>query len=112
MRLIGPSGIQGIRKKPALLDRLSLQSVSIYDGKDIALFQFHFPVQELLNVEGVALIVIRCVLVVWVLGQIIFVGQKGTDAAQLEDALATIQHRKLIDGREIFATMSSDEFKN
>ena len=61
-------GIQGINKKPAIPDRLASQSVSIHDRKDIVLFQFHFPVREFLNVEGVALIEIGRVFVVRVLG--------------------------------------------
>lgn len=95
------SGIHGINKKPAIPDRLALQSVSIHDRKDIVLFQFHFPVQEFLNVEGVALIKIGRVFVVRVLGQIIFIGQKWPDTAQLKDALAAVQYGKLIDGSEI-----------
>ena len=68
-------------------------------------------VQILLDIEGEFLIVVSCVLVVWVLGQIIFVGQERPDAAQLQDALSAVQHGQFIHGGKVFATMSSDEFK-
>ena len=68
-------------------------------------------IQELLDVEGQFLVIIGCVFVVRVLGQIIFVGQEGPDTSQLQDALAAIQDGQLIPAHELFATMSSDEFK-
>ena len=45
------------------------------------------------------------------LGEIIFVGQKRADAAKLQDALAAIQHGKLIHAHQLLATMSSGKFK-
>lgn len=67
--------------------------------------------QKTLYVKGVFLVIIRCVAVEGMLGEIIFVGQKRADAAKLQDALAAIQHGKLIHAHQLFATMSSGEFK-
>ena len=67
--------------------------------------------QKTLYVKGVFLVIIRCVAVEGMLGEIIFVGQKRADAAKLQDALAAIQHGKLIYAHQLFATMSSDEFE-
>ena len=46
------------------------------------------------------------------LGNVVFVGQEGPDAPELEDTLAPVQDGKLIHTGQVFATMSSDEFKN
>ena len=67
--------------------------------------------QKTLYVKGVFLVIIRCVAVEGMLGEIIFVGQKRADAAKLQDALAAIQHGKLVHAHQFFATMSSDELK-
>lgn len=67
--------------------------------------------QKTLYVKGVFLVIIRCVAVEGMLGEIIFVGQKRADAAKLQDALAAIQHGKLVHAHQLFATMSSGEFK-
>ena len=67
--------------------------------------------QKTLYVKGVFLVIIRCTAVEGVLGEIIFIGQKRADAAKLQDALAAIQHGKLIHAHQLFATMSSDELK-
>lgn len=67
--------------------------------------------QKTLYVKGVFLVIIRCVAVEGMLGEIIFVGQKRADAAKLQDALAAVQHRQLIYRGKVFATMSSDELK-
>ena len=57
--------------------------------------------QKTLYVKGVFLVIIRCVAVEGMLGEIIFVGQKRADAAKLQDALAAIQHGKLIHAHQI-----------
>lgn len=67
--------------------------------------------QKTRYVKGVFLVIIRCVAVEGMLGEIIFVGQKRADAAKLQDALAAIQHGKLVHAHQLFATLSSDEFK-
>ena len=66
--------------------------------------------QKTRYVKGVFLVIIRCVAVEGMLGEIIFVGQKRTDAAKLQDTLAAIQHGKLIHAHQLFATKSSGEF--
>ena len=68
-------------------------------------------IQELLNVKGEFLVKICRIFVVWVLRQVILIGQERTHAAKLQDALAAIHHGQLIPAHELFATMSSDELK-
>jgi len=46
-----------------------------------------------------------------VLRQIVLVRKKRSDTTQLQNTLASIQNRKLIYARKVFATLSSDEFK-
>ena len=57
--------------------------------------------QKTLYVKGVFLVIIRGVAVEGMLGEIIFVGQKRADAAKLQDALAAIQHGKLIHAQQL-----------
>ena len=59
--------------------------------------------QKTLYVKGVFLVIIRCVAVEGMLGEIIFVGQKRADAAKLQDALAAIQHGKLVHAHQLLA---------
>ena len=67
-------------------------------------------VQELLDIERVLGVIIGCVFVVRMLREVILVAQKWAHTAQLEDALAAIQHRQFIPAHEFFATKSSGEF--
>ena len=69
------------------------------------------PVEIFFDVKHVLLIIVAGQLIVWVLGQVILVGQKGPDAAQLQDALAAVHDGQLIPTHKFFAIMSSDEFK-
>jgi hypothetical protein len=46
-----------------------------------------------------------------VLRQIVLVRKKRSDTTQLQNTLASIQNRKLIYARKVFATMSSGKFK-
>ena len=46
------------------------------------------------------------------LGNIVLVRQERPHTAQLEDAFVAAHRGKLVHGHELFATMSSDEFKN
>lgn len=64
---------------------------------------FFFSVQELLDIEGVLGVIIGGVLVVRVLGQVVFVRKERSDATQLQDALAAIQHRQFIPAHELVA---------
>ena len=45
------------------------------------------------------------------LGNIVLVRQERPHTAQLEDAFVAAHRGKLVHGHELFATMSSDEFK-
>ena len=68
--------------------------------------------QKLRNIKVILFAGIQQVLVLRMLGNIEFVGEKRSDTLHLQDALAAIHHRKLVRRHQIFATMSSDEFKN
>lgn len=67
--------------------------------------------QVLLDVEGEFLIMIGGVFVVRVLGQIVFIRQERANTSQLQDAFAAVHNSQFITAHELFATMSSDEFK-
>ena len=60
-------------------------------------------VEILLDVKHIFLVVVSCQLVVGVLGQVILVGQKGPDAAQLQDALAAVHDGQFIPAHEFMA---------
>ena len=45
------------------------------------------------------------------LRDVVLVAQEGAQAADLEDALAAIESGEVVHAHELFATMSSDEFK-
>ena len=85
--------------------------VSVDHDKFVLRFQLQPTVKELPDVEAVLFITVRRVLVVGVPGQVVLVRQKRPHAPQLEDALAAVQHCQLVHRGELFATMSSDEFK-
>ena len=46
------------------------------------------------------------------LGDVVLVAEEGADALHLQDALAAVHHGQFVRGHQLFATMSSDEFKN
>ena len=54
------------------------------------------PGQELFDIESVLLVRIGSQEIVWVLCQIVFLRKERTDAAQLQDALAAVKHRQLV----------------
>ena len=86
--------------------------VCLYYIVGIRRFEFQSMIEIFLDIEHILLVVVPSQLVVGVLGQVILVGEKRPDTAQLEDTLAAIHNRKFIPAHKFFATMSSDEFKN
>ena len=68
--------------------------------------------QECFNVKSVLIIRVGSVLEIGVLGNVVLVRKKRTHTAQLENTLAAIHNSKLILAHQLFATMSSDEFKD
>ena len=94
-----------------LLGETFLWKVGVHHIVHVRRFEFEPAVKELLDVKEVLLVVVAGQFVVWVLGQVILVGQKRPDAPQLQDALATIHDSQLVPAHKFFATMSSDEFK-
>ena len=72
------------------------ERISINHNKFIIGIDFFFSVQIFFNIEGVFGVIVRGQLVVGVLGQVVLVRKKRSDAAQLQDALAAVQHRQLI----------------
>ena len=67
--------------------------------------------QECFNVKSVLVIRVGSVLEIGVLGDVVLIRKERTHTAQLEDTLAAIHNSKLILAHQLFATMSSDEFK-
>ena len=72
------------------------ERISINHNKFIIGIDFFFSVQIFFNVEGVFGVVVGGQLVVGMLGQIVFVRKKWSDTTQLQNALAAVQHRKLV----------------
>ena len=72
------------------------ERISIHHDELISGLDFFFAVQIFFNIEGVFGVVVRGQLVVGVLGQVVLVRKKRSDAAQLQDTLAAVQHRQLI----------------
>ena len=68
--------------------------------------------QECFNVKSVLVIGVGSVLEIGVLGNVVLIRKEWPHTAQLEDTLAAIHNSKLILAHQLFATMSSDEFKN
>ena len=67
--------------------------------------------QECFNVKSVLFVCVGCVFEIGVLGDVILIRKERTHTAQLEDTLASIHNSKLILAHQLFATMSSGEFK-
>ena len=67
--------------------------------------------QECFSVKSVLVIRIGSVLEIGVLGNVVLIRKERTHATQLEDALVSVHRRKLILAHQLFATLSSDEFK-
>lgn len=61
------------------------------------------PGQELFNIESVLLVRIGSQEIVWMLRQIVFLRKERANTSQLQDALAAVQHRQLINGQKIMA---------
>lgn len=72
------------------------ERISIHHDELITGVDFFFSVQIFFNIEGVFGVVVRGELVVGVLGQVVLVRKKRSDATQLQNALAAVQHRKLV----------------
>ena len=77
--------------------------VRLHDGRSA----FHVP----FNVKGVFLVGVGKVLVAGMLRYIKLVAEKRPHSPKLQDALASVHHRDLVLGHQLFATMSSDELK-
>ena len=67
--------------------------------------------QECFNVKSVLIVRVGSVLKIRVLGNVVLVRKERAHTAQLEDALAAVHDSQLILAHQLFATMSSDEFK-
>ena len=72
------------------------ERIGVHHDELITGVDFFFSVQIFFNIEGVFGVIVRGQLVVRVLGQIVLVRKKRSDAAQLQDALAAVQHRKFV----------------
>jgi len=67
--------------------------------------------QECFNVKSVLIVRIGSVLEIGVFGDVVLIRKERPHTTQLEDALAAIHNGKLVLTHQLFATMSSDEFK-
>ena len=67
--------------------------------------------QECFNVKSVLVIRVGSVLEIGVLGDVVLIRKERTHTAQLEDALVSVHRCKLILAHQLFATLSSGEFK-
>ena len=63
-------------------------------------------------IQGVFLVGVGKVLVAGMLRYIKLVAEKRPHPSKLQDTLASVHHRDLVLGHQLFATMSSDEFRN
>ena len=87
------------------------ERIGIHHDELITGVDFFFSVQIFFNIEGVLWVVVGGQLVIGVLGQVVLVRKKRSDTTQLQNALAAVQHCKLIPAHKFFATMSSGKFK-
>ena len=79
------------------------ERISVNHNKFIIGIDFFFSVQIFFNIEGVFGVVVRGQLVVRVLGQVVLVAQKRSDATQLQNTLAAVQHRQLVPAQQFVA---------
>ena len=77
--------------------------IRLYDGR----FAFHVP----FHIKEVLLVGVGGVFVVRVLRQVVLVREERAHAPQHEDTLASVHHCQFVLCHQLFATMSSDEFK-
>ena len=75
----------------------------IVHGASFVRFQLEPVGQETLYVQFVSLVKIGCVLVVGVLGNIVFIGQKRADTPKLQDALAAVHDSQLVLAHKLLA---------
>lgn len=65
-----------------------------------------------LYVKGVFLVIIRCIAIERVLGEIIFVRQKRAHTTELEDALASVEGGEIVHAHELIAILGMDELSD
>ena len=63
------------------------------------------------HVKSILRMIIRKLFILWVVRYIVLIREKWSDALHLKDTFAIVHHRNLIGTHQVFATMSSDEFK-
>ena len=78
---------------------------------DLIGLEFQPSRQKRLNIKGVFGVRIGCVFEIGVLGDVVLIRKERPHTAQLEDALAAVHDGQLVLAHQLFATMSSDEFK-
>ena len=79
---------------------------------DLIRFRHQLCGEVFLDIKGVPWVRVRQILIIGVLGDVVLIREEGAHAPKLQDALAAVQHRQLIYRGKVFATMSSDEFKD
>ena len=71
----------------------------------ISFSKLQLPIQVFFYVKPVLVISIRCVFIIWMLRQIIFVWQEGTNSSKLKDTLTSIEYRQFIYGHQIITEL-------
>ena len=111
----GPSGaVVADRYDHSLRSGTSIASCGVdpIHVADLVGFELQPGFEEAFDVENVLRVGVGGVLVVGVLGDVVLVREERPHPAQLQDALAAVHDGQLILTHQLFATMSSDEFKN
>ena len=93
--------IQTTRRIAPLCNGSPQAALSLHHIKDLILLQLHTPVQVFLDVEGVFLIIVSCVLEVRVLGQVILIREERPDTPELQDTLAAVYDGQFIPAHQL-----------
>ena len=74
--------------------------VGVHHIVHVRRFEFEAAVKKLFDVKKILLVVVAGQFIVGVLGQVVLVGQKRPDAAELQNALTTVHDGKLVPAHE------------
>ena len=85
--------------------------VDLIHVADLVGFELQPGLEIAFNIKGVLRVVVGGVLVVGVLGDVVLVREERSRTPQLQNALAAVHDGQLVLAHQLFATMSSDEFK-
>ena len=81
------------------------RKIGFIHAAHLVFFKLQPMLQVLLNIKGIALVVVCGQLVVRMLRDVVFIREERTDTAKLEDALAAVQHGELIHTHKLLAEL-------